>query len=59
MKAILYLDEGSKFVAEFLTPPRPKERETWGEMENRLVKEFNASQPLMVHKVVRMKIMRN
>ncbi len=59
MKAILYLDEGSSFVADFLTPPQLKERETWQEMEHRLVREFNAGQPYMVHKVVRMKVMRN
>lgn len=59
MKAILYLDEGSKVIVEFLTTPHRRERETQQELENRLVNEFNASQPLAVHKVVRMKIMKN
>lgn len=59
MKAILYLDEGSKIVADILTPIRRKERETQEELEKRLVDEFNASQPLAVHKVVRMRLMRN
>lgn len=59
MKAILYLDEGSKVIADFLAPPLRKERETQRELEQRLVREFNESQPLAVHKVVRMKIMRN
>ena len=59
MKAILYLDEGSKVIADFLTPPKRKERETQRELEERLVNEFNASQPKAVHKVVRMKILRN
>lgn len=59
MKAILYLDEGSKIVADFLTPPQRKERETQRELEERLVDEFNASQPLAVHKIVKMKLLRN
>lgn len=59
MKAILYFDEGSLIVADILTPIHRKECETQRELENRLVSEFNASQPLAVHKIVRMKLMRN
>ncbi len=59
MKAILYFDEGSRIVADFLTPPKRRERETQQELENRMVKELNKSQPFAVHKVVKMKIMRN
>ena len=59
MKAILYFDEGSRIVADFLTPPERRERETQRELENRMVKEWNKSQPRAIHKVVKMKIMRN
>ena len=59
MKAILYFDEGSRIVADFLTPPERRERETQRELESRMVKEWNKSQPRAIHKVVKMKIMRN
>lgn len=59
MKAILYFDEGSKILADVLTPPQRKERETQREYENRFVNDFNNSQPHALHKVVRVKIMRN
>ena len=59
MKAILYLDGGFTTIVDFLTPPQRKERETQGELEARLVRAFNVSQPNMAHKVVRIKLMRN
>ncbi len=59
MKAILYFDEGSRMIADILTPPHRRERETQRELENRMVKTWNESQPRAVHKMVRMKIMRN
>lgn len=59
MKAILYFDEGSKILADILTPPHRRERETQREYENRFVKDFNDSQPHCIHKVVKVKIMRN
>ncbi len=59
MKAILYFDEGSRMIADILTPPHRRERETQRELENRMVKAWNESQPRAVHKMVRMKIMRN
>lgn len=59
MKAILYMDEGSKVIAEFLTPPTRKARETQREFDGRMAQEFNRNQPLAVHKVVKMKILRN
>lgn len=59
MKAILYFDEGSRIIADVLTPPQRKERETQREYENRMVQDFNISQPHAVHKVVKVRIMRN
>lgn len=59
MKAILYLDNGSKVVADILTPPHRRERETQREYEQRIVDTFNASQPRMLHKIARIKLMRN
>lgn len=59
MKAILYFDEGSRIVADFLTPPHRRERETQRELEQRMVREWNDTQPLAVHKLIKMKIMRN
>ena len=58
MKVILLFDEGSKVVAELLTPPR-KERETQKEYEQRFCALFNKSQPNAVHKVVNCHILRN
>lgn len=58
MRAILYFDEGSKLLAEVL-PPQRKERETQREYENRFVSDFNRSQPHALHKVVRVKLLRN
>lgn len=59
MKAILYFDEGSKLVVDFLAPPHRRERETQRELEKRMVKEWNESQPRAIHKVVKMKLIRN
>lgn len=60
MKVILLFDEGSKVVAELLTPPLPrKERETQKEYEQRFCALFNKSQPNAVHKVVNCHILRN
>lgn len=59
MKAILYFDEGSKLVADFLSSPHRRERETQRELEKRMVKEWNESQPRAIHKVVKMKLIRN
>ena len=60
MKAILYFDEGSMLVADFLPPhPERRERETQRELESRMVKAWNESQPRAIHKVVKMKLMRN
>lgn len=53
------MDEGTKVIAEFLTPPTRKARETQREFEGRMAQEFNRNQPLAVHKVVKMKILRN
>lgn len=59
MKAILYFDEGSKIIADIFTPPHRKERETQRELENRMVEGFNKSQPKAIHKITRIKLMRN
>ncbi len=59
MKAIIYLEGGSKLTVELLTPPTRKERESQTQLEQRLTEAFNASQPHMVHKAIRMRIMRN
>lgn len=59
MKAILYLDEGSKIIADVYGFPQRKERESQQEFEKRIVKGFNDSQPRAVHKVVGMHLLRN
>lgn len=57
MKIIMYFSSGDKFIGDLL-PPR-KERETQTELEERITKEFNSSQPLCVNKVTKCKILRN
>lgn len=59
MKGIIYMDNGSKIVIEIFKLPHPRRCETWAAFERRLVRNFNMRQPSMVHKVVRMKLMRN
>lgn len=59
MKAMLYLDDGSKWIVDIITPVKRKERETQGEFEQRVTEVFNASQPGMIHKVKHIKLMRN
>lgn len=59
MKAILYLDEGSKIIADVYGLPDRKEHESQQQFEQRLVKGFNDSQPMAVHKVIGMHLMRS
>lgn len=59
MKSILYLDNGSRIVADILTPPHRRERETQREYEQRIVEALNTAQPGMLHKITRVKLMRN
>ena len=61
MKAILTLDNGKKIVADILPPPIGKLRRPrfHDEYERWFVKEFNKSQPHLVHKVVKAHILRN
>ncbi len=59
MKAILYLEGGYRQIVDYLTPPHRRERETQAEYEDRVAKDWNRLQPNMVHKVTRVKLMRN
>mgnify|MGYP006886753877 CR=1 FL=1 len=59
MKAILYMDEGSKVVADMLLTPPRQERETQREYEDRITKVLNKSQPRSVHKIIKIKLLRN
>lgn len=59
MKIIMYFSSGDKFIGDLLTPPTRKERETQAELEERIAKEFNRSQPHCVNKVTKCKILRN
>ena len=55
-KGILTLDEGTKIQAEFTIPAKYL---AWhDELEKKLVREFNESQPRAVHKVVKIHLMR-
>ena len=57
-KGICTLDNGAKFEAMFKI--RPQSGGVFhDELEKELVREFNASQPHMVHKLVRIHLMRN
>ena len=58
MKAILTFDEGSKIIADILTPPARKERETQSEYEQRICKAMNVSQPHAVHKITKVHLTR-
>lgn len=58
MKIIMYFSSGDKFIGDLL-PPTRKDRETQTELEERLTKEFNSSQPHCVNKVTKCKILRN
>lgn len=58
MKIIMYFSSGDKIIGDLLRPTR-KERETQTELEERITKEFNSSQPLCVNKVTKCKILRN
>lgn len=53
MKIIMYFSSGDKIIGDLLRPTR-KERETQTELEERITKEFNSSQPLCVNKVTKM-----
>lgn len=62
MKAVLTLDNGHRFVADVLTPPawlRGKPIHSWTDFERDFVRNFNLSQPRMLHKVVSAHILRN
>lgn len=59
MKAVLTLYDGYKLVADVPIPPMRRERETQQELEERMVREFNSSQPHAVHKVVKIHLTRN
>lgn len=58
MKIIMYLSSGDKIIGDLLRLTR-KERETQTELEERITKELNSSQPLCVNKVTKCKILRN
>lgn len=58
MKAILTFDEGSKIIADILTPPARKECETQSEYEHRICKAWNASQPHALHKLIKVHLTR-
>lgn len=53
---IITLDDGYKFQAEFTIPA--KDLAWHDELEKKLVREFNESQPRAVHKVVKIHLMR-
>lgn len=57
-RCLLTFDGGAKIQA-VLTIPKPKKPIFPEEMECQFVKQFNESQPNMVHKVVKCHIMRN
>ena len=57
-RCLLTLDGGAKIQA-VLTMPKPTKPIFTKEMERQFVKQFNESQPNMVHKVVKCHIMRN
>lgn len=57
-RCLLTLDGGAKIQA-VLTMPKPTKPIFPKEMERQFVKQFNESQPNMVHKVVKCYIMRN
>ena len=57
-RCLLTFDGGAKIQA-FLTIPKPTKPIFPKEMELQFVKQFNESQPNMVHKVVKCHIMRN
>lgn len=56
--AVITLDNGTKVRAEILIPENAKP--TWhAELEKRMVRNFNRSQPHAVHKAVKIHILRN
>lgn len=55
---LLTLDGGAKIQA-ILTMPKPIKPIFPKEMERQFIKNFNESQPNMVHKVIKCYIMRN
>lgn len=57
-RCLLTLDGGARIQA-VLTIPKPTKPIFPKEMERQFVKQFNESQPNMVHKVVKCHIMRN
>lgn len=59
MKMVLTLSEGSKIVADVLSPIKRKRWETQSELEQRIVDELNQSQPHAVNKVVKCHLLRN
>jgi len=56
-KGIITLDDGARIQAEFTI--KAKDLALHGELERKLVRELNESQPRMVHKVVKIHLMRN
>lgn len=57
-KAILTLYNGAKIEAD-ITMPSPRKAMFHEEMEKKLVENFNKAQPHVVHKLVKVHIMRN
>lgn len=57
-RCLLTLDGGAKIQA-VLTMPKPTKPIFPKEMERQFIKNFNESQPNMVHKVIKCYIMRN
>lgn len=57
-KAILTLDNGAKIEA-VVTMPSPRKAMFHEEMEKKFVEDFNKAQPYVVHKLVKVHIMRN
>ncbi len=57
-RCLLTLDGGAKIQA-ILTMPKPTKPIFPKEMERQFIKNFNESQPNMVHKVIKCYIMRN
>ena len=58
-RCLLTLDGGGAKIQAVLTIPKPTKPIFPKEMERQFIKNFNESQPNMVHKVIKCHIMRN
>ena len=59
MKIIMYFSSGDKVIGDLLTPPQRKERETQSELESRITRALNESQPHCANKITKCLILRN